>query len=328
MIDELSALRMIKERFQKVSKNIAIGIGDDAAAVKINPENLLLATVDSQVEGVHFVKGLISAKELGRKSIAVSVSDIGAMGGIPKFFLASVGFSGDEDEGFLEQLMDGFQLGAEEFKVDLIGGNLSSSQKLFLDITVLGEVEAHLIVKRSSAKSGDIIYVSGTLGDSALGLRVLQSKTNREKNWFLISRHILPQPRLKLGRELAKRRLVTSMIDISDGLILDLERITIEHGLGAEIYIEQTPISSYYRDCISDFTKDLYDLALSGGEDYELLFTSPKEKREEIKEISEKLNIKITEIGCVTTKPRVMVLDCNRNEIKVKRRGFIHFGNY
>src|SRR3972149_7809537 len=143
MIDELSALRLIKERFQKVSKNIAIGIGDDAAAVKINPENLLLATVDSQVEGVHFVKGVSAAKELGRKSIAVAVSDIGAMGGIPKFFLASAGFSGEEDEGFLEQLMDGFQSGAEEFKVDLIGGNRRLEQKFFIDITVLGGVDRH-----------------------------------------------------------------------------------------------------------------------------------------------------------------------------------------
>ncbi len=325
MIDELSALRLIKERFHKVSKTITIGIGDDAAAVKINPENLLLATIDSQVEDVHFLKGHISAKLLGRKSIAVSVSDIGAMGGIPKFFLASLGFSKDEDEAFLLELLDGFEVGEEEFNLKLIGGNLSSSQKLFLDITVLGEVEPHLMVKRSGARPGDIIYVSGTVGDSALGLKVLQSEIKNEQSGFLISKQNSPQPRLKLGRELARKGVVTSMIDISDGLILDLERITVEQGVGAEIWIERVPLSLDYRAKVLEFTTDLYDLALSGGEDYELLFTSPQEKREEIKEISEKANIKITEIGHATNNPPVRVLDVTGKETKVTRKGFIHF---
>jgi thiamine-monophosphate kinase len=325
MIDELSALRLIKERFQKVSKNILIGVGDDAAAVKLSPGNLLLATIDSLVEGVHFTKGFISAKELGRKSIAVSVSDIGAMGGMPEFFLASLGFSQEKDECFFEELMDGIQAGAEEFKIDLIGGNLSESKKPFLDITVLGEVEPHLLVKRSGAGTGDVIYVSGTVGDSALGLRILRSEMKSERNRFLISRHNSPEPRLKLGRELAQRRLVTSMIDISDGLILDLERITAEYGLGAEIYLDKIPISPHYKARIFDFTKDLYELALSGGEDYELIFTSHEEKRTEITKVSEILNIKITEIGHVTNKPPVRVLDDNGKEIKFRQRGFIHF---
>ncbi len=325
MIDELSALRLIKERFHKVSRNILIGVGDDAAAVKLNPENLLLATVDSQVEGIHFTKEFISIKELGRKSIAVSVSDIGAMGGVPKFFLVSLGFSPEEDEGFFEELMDGIQAGAEEFGIDLIGGNLSESNKLLLDITVLGEVEPHLMVKRSGARAGDAIYVSGTVGDSALGLKILRSETKSEKNRFLISRHNSPEPRLRLGRELAQRSLVTSMIDISDGLILDLERITVEYGLGAEINIDEIPISSHYKESICDFAKDTYELALSGGEDYELIFTSPQEKRGEINKVSEMLNINITEIGSVANKPPVRVLGNDGKEIKYRRRGFIHF---
>ena len=325
MIDELSALRLIKERFKNLSKSVSLGIGDDAAAVKINPKNLLLATIDSQVEAVHFIKGLISPRDLGRKSVAICVSDIGAMGGVPRFFLSSLGFSNEEDEGFLSGIMDGFEIGAEEFNMTLIGGNLSASHKLFLDITVLGEVEPNIMVKRSGARPKDIIYISGTVGDSALGLRMLRSRGKGEKGSFLVSRHTIPQPRLILGRELAQRRLPTSMIDISDGLILDLERITVENGLGAEIYIDQIPISSDYRARILDFTQDPYELALSGGEDYELLFTSPEEKREEVEEVSMKLSIKITEIGCVIDKPHIRVLDSRGKEIKVKRRGFIHF---
>jgi thiamine-monophosphate kinase len=327
MIDELSIIRSIKERFKNKSKGISLGVGDDAAAVKVSPECLLLATTDSQVEGVHFTKGLISASDLGRRAVAVSVSDIGAMGGVPRFFLSSLGFSRqeDEDKGLLKGIMDGFERAEGEFKVALIGGNISASDRLFLDITVLGEVEPHIMVKRTGAKPGDIIYVTGTVGDSALGLRILGMGRRNEREDYLISRHVSPQPRLALGREIAQMRLPTSMIDISDGVILDLERITVENGLGADIYVEQIPLSSDYRARVSDFAQDPYDIALSGGEDYELLFTSPQENGEKIKEISMKLGVKITEIGRVTDEPIIRVLNSDGKEIEVKHRGFIHF---
>ena len=325
MIDELSALERIRARFQKVSNSVFLGIGDDTAAVKVHPERLLLATTDSQVEDVHFIKKLISATDLARRSVAVSVSDIGAMGGIAKYFLASMGLSSQEDEAFLEELMDGFESGAKEFGLELIGGNLSSSNKIFIDITVLGEVEPQLIVKRNGAKPGDFLYVSGTLGDSALGHKLLASSKIAESDEYLIMRHKRPQPRLNLGRELAKKRLVSSMIDISDGLMLDLERISIRQGLGATIYVDRIPLSSNYKERISDFSRDIYSIALSGGEDYELLFSSAENKREEIKKVSKRLNIKITEIGKVTDKPPVRVLDRYETELKVRRKGFIHF---
>ncbi|HXG30192.1 MAG TPA: thiamine-phosphate kinase [Thermodesulfobacteriota bacterium] len=325
MIDELSALRRIKERFKNVSKNVLLGIGDDAAAVKIHPEKLLLVTTDSQVDSIHFTKGFISAKDLGRRSVAVSVSDIGAMGGVPRFFLASIGFSRDEDEGFLEDLMDGFQKGAEEFEMELIGGNLSASGNLFIDITVLGEVEPNTMVKRGGAGVGDVIYVSGTVGDSALGLRVLQGGEKGKEDEYLIERHISPRPRLALGRTLAEKGLPTSMIDISDGLILDLERITVEHGLGAEVYIDRIPLSPCYRKRVSDFISDPYGLALSGGEDYELLFTSPSGREEEIREVSRALRIGIVGIGYVIPEPTIRVLGSTGEEVKIDKRGFIHF---
>ena len=185
MIDELTALRLIKERFKNVSESVSLGIGDDAAAVKIHPEKLLLVTTDSQVEDIHFIKELISAQDLGRKSVAVSVSDIGAMGGVAKFFLVTVGFSKEEDQEFLEGLMAGFQLGRDEFGLELIGGNLSASRELFIDVTVLGEVESDIMVKRTGARVGDTIYVSGTVGDSALGLKALASGKQNEKDSFL-----------------------------------------------------------------------------------------------------------------------------------------------
>jgi thiamine-monophosphate kinase len=324
MIDELSALERIRARFEKVYAGVVLGVGDDTAAVKIHPKRVLLATTDSQVEDVHFIKKLISAADLARRSVAVSVSDICAMGGVPKFFLASMGFSTQENEAFLEGLMDGFESGATEFGLELIGGNLSSSNKIFIDITVLGEVEPQLIVKRHGAKPGDFVYVSGSLGDSALGQKVLASRKLVESDEYLIMRHKRPQPRLALGRELAIKGLASAMIDISDGLVLDLERISIKQGLGATVYVDRIPLSSNYRERISDFSKDLYSIAISGGEDYELLFSSPKVNEKEIQELSRIQKIKITKIGQITEQPLIHLLNEDGKEIN-HDRGYVHF---
>jgi len=327
MIDELSALRRIEERFHKSSDSIVLGIGDDAAAVSFASDRLVLSTTDSQVEDVHFVKSLISASQLARKAVAVSVSDIGAMGGVPRFILATVGFSKAEDEGFLENLISGFIDSEKEFGVKLIGGNLSSSGKLFIDITVLGEVEPDLMVKRSGASQGDLIFTSGTLGDSALGLKILKNDGSSAQSDFLRNRHLCPVPRLRLGRELALKRLATSMIDISDGLLLDLERISVHKGLGASIDIDKLPRSEEYDELAKQFYDNNFIPALSGGEDYELLFTSKKDSLGDIQRISEKLEIRITEIGKINNSGVIELFNNNGEEITFKERGFVHFNS-
>jgi thiamine-monophosphate kinase len=327
MIDELSALRLIEERFHKPSDSIVLGIGDDAAAVNFGSDRLVLSTADSQVEDVHFVKSLISPSQLSRKAVAVSVSDIGAMGGVPRFILATVGFSKAEDEGFLENLISGFIDSEKEFGVELIGGNLSSSGKLFIDITVLGEVEPDLMVKRSGACQGDLIFASGTLGDSALGLKIMKNDGSSAQSDFLQNRHLCPAPRLRLGRELALKGLATSMIDISDGLLLDLERISVHKGLGAAIDLDKLPRSEEYDDLVKQFYDNKFIPALSGGEDYELLFTSNKDSLGDIQRISEKLEIRITEIGKINNSGAVELFNNNREEITFKERGFVHFNS-
>lgn len=326
MIDELSALRRIEERFHKASKDVELGIGDDAAAVRFDPDKLLLSTTDSQVEDVHFTKSLITPSELARKAVAVSVSDIGAMGGVAKFILASVGFSKVEDEEFLEDLISGFIASQQEFGVEIIGGNLSSSNKLFIDITVLGDVEPELIVKRSTANPGDLIYATGTLGDSALGFKILQDGPIDRGN-YLVNRHLHPMPRLELGRELALEQIATSMIDVSDGLLLDLERITVQQGKGARIELAKLPISKEYAKFIGGFSENTYELPLTGGEDYELLFTSHEDRAGDIQEISKKLKIQITEIGCITKDRCIEVLNSDGESMSHQNRGFVHFKN-
>ncbi len=327
MIDELSALSLIKERFQKASKDVELGIGDDAAAVRFDTDKLVLSTTDTQVEDVHFIKSLINPAELARKAVAVSVSDIGAMGGVPRFILASVGFTGEEDDECLDQLISGFLSSLEEFSIELIGGNLSSSSKLFIDITVLGEVEQELMVRRDGAKPGDLIFVSGTLGDSAIGLSILKQEGTFESSKPIIDKHIRPVPRLAMGRELALNQIPTSMIDVSDGLMLDLERITVQQNVGASIQLEKIPRSKDYRSLVGRYYENPYEPALSGGEDYELLFTSTDSKREDIRAISEKLNIPITEIGIITDSGLIDVVTLNGEYKTVNNRGFVHFNN-
>ncbi len=327
MIDELSALRSIEERFHKISKDVELGIGDDAAAVRFDSGKLVLSTTDTQVEDVHFVKSFITPAQLARKAVAVSVSDIGAMGGVPRFILASVGFSKGEDEGYLDGLISGFLSSLEEFKVELIGGNLSSSNKLFLDITVLGEVEPDLMVRRAGAKPGDLLYVSGTLGDSALGLKILQDEEPKQGAELLTNRHINPLPRLALGRELALEQLATSMIDVSDGLLLDLERITVQQDIGAKLELEKVPRSKEYNDFVEQYYEDIYKPAISGGEDYELLFTADESRKGEIQAISEKLEIQITEIGSITELASLDVNSVSGEYKTINERGFVHFNN-
>ena len=327
MIDELSALRRIEEHFNTESSGVEVGIGDDAAAVTVSQGMHLLATTDSQVEDVHFIKSLISADVLARKSVAVSVSDIGAMGGVPKYILSSVGFSTEEDEDYLKKMIKGFRDSELEFGVELVGGNLSTSEKVFIDITALGEIEPENVVKRTGAREGDRIYVSGTLGDSALGLTLLQEGVITEASEILIDRHLSPSPRLGLGRKLALSGLVTSMIDVSDGLLLDLGRISVDKGLGAQILADKIPLSDEYISISGEYSQNYYELALSGGEDYELLFTSPQDNKEALFEVAREAGTEICDIGFVTAGKKIDIIDSSGEEVKIKQRGFTHFNS-
>lgn len=328
MIDELRALKLIKECLGKESHNVAIGIGDDCAAVTFTPGYTALATTDTQVEGTHFITGKIDPEILARKSVAVSVSDIAAMGGIPKYILISAGLPVNLDENFLKSLLQGFINSEGEFNLKVIGGNLTGSDKIFINITALGEVPAEHIISRKGAVPGDLIFVSGTLGDSSLGSKLIRENVIRDKGKeYLISRHLNPHPRIPLGKMLADERLASSMIDISDGLLLDLSRITIENGCGAEVYLEKVPISEAYANNCPDYFDDFYSPALSGGEDYELLFTSDPANIETIRHLAHRSDISISKIGRVTNNPEIELIDSKGEKLQVSNKGFVHFHN-
>ncbi|MDE0159881.1 MAG: thiamine-phosphate kinase [Candidatus Dadabacteria bacterium] len=322
---EEDALRFLADRFKATQKEVLTGIGDDSAVVKIRDKACLVASTDTLVEGVHFRLGTQTPRQLGRKAVCVAVSDIGAMGAVPRYLLCSLGCRSADSMEFIEDLSEGVAEGCREFDVCLIGGNLSESQTVFINMTALGEVSSDDIVLRSGASEGDDIYVTGTLGDSALGLRALSGDCGIDGCEGAVSRHIGPTPRLQVGRMVAKRGIASSMIDVSDGLFCDLEKLTSEHGLGAEVSLGSLPLSPGFLSLCGRFSEDGYRLALSGGEDYELLFTSSSQNRASIEEVSRLCGIAISKIGSVTAGGKIRLFDEGGEEVFYDTAGFEHF---
>ena len=324
-MSEEDALRFLAGRFKATQKEVLKGIGDDSAVLELKDKACLVASTDTLVEGIHFRLETQTPRQLGRKAVCVAVSDIGAMGAVPRYLLCSVGCRSADSMEFIENLSQGVEDGCREFEVCLVGGNLSESQTVFIGMTALGEVSRNDIVLRSGAAEGDDIYVTGTLGDSALGLRILSSDPGVGGCEGFVSRHIEPTPRLKVGRMVAERGVASSMIDVSDGLFCDLEKLTSEHGLGAEVSLADIPLSPGFLSLSGRLSEDAYRLAVSGGEDYELLFTSSAGKRAATEEISRLCGVAISKIGSVTGGGRIKFFDEGGEEVFYDTGGFEHF---
>ena len=283
-IGEFGLIDRIRRRFPLAKKPLLIGIGDDSAAVRPKKNMDILLTTDLLIEDIHFDLNYTSFQQLGYKSLAVNISDIAAMGGIPRFLVVSLALPGGLDIKDIDSLYKGIGVLAKKFGILLIGGDISASKRgIFISITLLGEIEHGAAVTRSGARPGDTIMVTGTLGDSSAGLEILGKGEEKDNGYkFLIKRHLLPIPRVDEGRVLSTGRLATSMIDISDGLISDLSHILKESGVGAELYPDKIPISTPLRSYSSGKKVSPLKFALSGGEDYELLFTSSKKSAQKI----------------------------------------------
>ncbi len=321
---EEDALRFLAERFKAAQKEVLKGIGDDSAVVQPREKTCLVASTDTLVEEVHFRLGTQTPRQLGKKAVCVAVSDIGAMGGVPRYLLCSLGCREGGAMNFIEDLSRGVADGCREFDVCLIGGNLSESKTVFISMTALGEVFRDDVVLRSTAREGDDIYVTGTLGDSALGLRVLSGEGGTEGCEGVVSRHIEPTPRLEVGAMVASRGIASSMIDVSDGLVCDLEKLTSQQGLGAELALGSIPLSPGFLSLCGSFSQDGYRLALCGGEDYELLFTSSEQNRASVKEVSRLCGVSISKIGSVTAGGKIRFFDGGK-EVFYDTKGFEHF---
>jgi thiamine-monophosphate kinase len=291
---------------------VKTGIGDDCAVLDIGGGQCLLVTTDMLIERVHFLPQKITPYQLGWKALAVNISDITAMGGEPKAAFLAIGLLPEMDEKYVRQLKRGLRACANEFQVDLVGGDtVTAPTDVTLCLTVLGTAPANQVVRRAGAKPGDIIWLGGIVGDSAAGLYLLGKKSRnlpestRKK---LLRAHLEPRPQVKLGRWLAKNSFATAMIDVSDGVLQDLWHICTQSGVGADVDADKLPLSRAARQLASLAGNDARELALSGGEDYVLLFcTSPEKHKEVLAGCPGLAKQKPIEIGRITAERRLRV---------------------
>lgn len=294
-IGELSLLKEIRDRFHKRGKGLITGIGDDAAVIAPTKEKILL-TSDMMVEGVHFDLSFITPFQLGYKIVSVNVSDIYAMSGKPEYLLLDLAMDEDTDIEFVSDFFKGLKKALDDYDVIIAGGDLSASREgIIITATIIGKSRFPLL--RSGARPGDKIYVTGYLGDSACGLEILKRlkrhvpfedrKELKEEFKYITERLSQIGLRWEDVRPLIKRHLfskvymykitsATAMMDISDGLFIDLSRLCDESRVGAKIYLSKLPLSKALKRVCSILDLDPYSFATRGGEDYELLFTAPK----------------------------------------------------
>ena len=316
-----------------VNDEVRLGIGDDTAVIKTTAGKELIACCDLMVEGVHFRTEWTPPRLLGRKALAVNLSDVAAMGGVPKFAMMSIALPPKCSSAFIDELFLGvFEL-AETSGVSIIGGDTSSSRdSLFIDISVIGECQSGNAVTRRGAKVGDRIYVSGSLGASALGLSLLEDgyRLNDLKDptdamrQQAILKHLAPEPQLKLGRAIGEAGLATAMIDISDGLSTDVWHILDDSDVGATIHAVAMPIA----ECVLSVAAgargiDPLTLALNGGEEYELLFTVRPDNHERVMALAKTLGATITLIGEIVAEKQLH-LERNGKIESIQPSGYEH----
>lgn len=320
MNDESKIISWVRTRPQRRDSDLVVGIGDDAAVWRPKPGHDLLVCCDLSVEGVHFRTAWAEPEMIGHKCLAVTISDIAAMGGAPRYALVSAALPAGKPDGFIEGLFAGIFELATRLDVEIIGGDTSASPgPVFLDTTVIGECATDRAIKRSGARPGDLIFVTGSLGGATLGLHFLQTKHEtyaehpghdilRRARQQAITRHLMPEPRVLAGKTIGASGLATAMIDISDGLSTDLAHLMSESHTGAIIDAESIPIAeSVALATQSGLEISPLDLALHGGEEYELLLTSPPENRRALQEAVGSAALQLSCIGKVVSDPGVRI---------------------
>ena len=311
---------------------ILVGIGDDTAVIQVNQQEVWLITCDIQIEGRHFRLENTSYYDLGKRSMAVNLSDIAAMGGQPAFALVSLGLSPDITVNNYDSLFEGMRDQLAEFNAHIIGGNLAKSDtNLIIDITLIGKTASDQFIRRRGASAGDLIYVTGTLGDSGAGLALLEKFGTEYPRKYepLVQAHVSPKPRVDIGIKLAENHLATAMIDVSDGVAGDLYHICETSKVGAVIDLEKMPFSRDIPEILQLCKLNLEDLLLHSGEDYELLFTvSPDTNPALLEQLSRDFSIPVSHIGTiVSAEDGYKIRDGSGKMRDLKPGGWDHFKN-
>ncbi|MCX8041637.1 MAG: thiamine-phosphate kinase [Thermodesulfobacteriaceae bacterium] len=285
---------------------------EDCAVIKLAERDYLLLTTDALVEQVHFQWEYTSFYDLGVKLAVSNLSDIAATGGIPNFALLTLGSSKPLETFWLEPFMEGLTSTLERYGTKLIGGDTVKSSVFFVNLVVMGRTKNPLL--RKGAQVGDYIFVSRKLGESVAFLREIKKLPLEQIPENLKKAHLRPEPEIELGKELSYQELATSVIDISDGLLLDLWRICKENEVGAEIWKEKIPVGLYAT----------LEEALSGGEDYALLFTVKEENLKKLENLGLKLNRTFFKIGKIIKEKKLYLLEGDLKR-EIKPLGFNHF---
>ncbi|MGS2720910.1 thiamine-phosphate kinase [Paraglaciecola aestuariivivens] len=302
-------------------KDVIIGIGDDCAVTHVPQGQALVTTTDTLLSGVHFLPDT-SAHAIAQKAIAVNLSDLAAMGAEPAWISLSLSLP-EIDKAWLEDFSNGLQQHAEYYSIQLIGGDTVQGP-LAITITAQGFVPCHQALTRSQAKPGDSIYVTGTLGDAGLGLDLatnklsIGDKLNRE---YLINRLNYPTPRLLFGTNL--RRIASACIDLSDGLVSDIQHVLKGSQCGATVHVNKLPLSRALKQSVS--IEQAYDYALSAGDDYELLFTVSEEQKGNLETSLANANVSATYIGQVNGNCGKLDLRLNDKTFNYAKKGYQHF---
>lgn len=306
---------IIAKYFSPLAGKYALGLTDDAAVITPRPGYDMVVTKDALASGTHFFAN-DTAVDIARKLIRVNVSDLAAMGAKPVAYFLALVLPKNTSESWISDFTSGIQADIEEFGGSLSGGDtVTHDGGVVASLTAIGEVKSGKAITRAGAKTGDGIFVSGTIGDSYIGLQILQKKLtarSKDEEAYFKSRYHIPQPRLELGKNL--QGIATSCIDISDGLVADLSHICECSSAGAIIDIDKIPISY-------GFTKT--EELITAGDDYELLFTAPCDKEGEIRKLSEKLSLPVSKIGVVTEGSSVTVMRGDE-EVKLENKGYSH----
>lgn len=331
-LGEFSLIHRLSKKFKHQASGTVLPLGDDCAVYSTSSSKNQLISTDALVENIHFKFSTISPEQLGQKAIAVNLSDIAAMGGTPTRILITLGISKKISTSFLDQLYKGIHKTCRLYNVELIGGDtVSSPSSFFINVTIIGEANPGNFFTRNGAKKGDLIFTTGTLGDSSLGLKIQSNKKlkcSSQSRKHLVAKHLNPVPRLKESQLLIRYDFnITSMIDISDGLAQDLQHICKQSGAGAMIYEEKLPQSPAFSKVCSANKLNPLPLILNGGEDYELLFTLPSDGVKKLCRQFEKAKALVTHIGEITQSPnKVSLLKKNgKRETLPQSSGFNHF---
>jgi thiamine-monophosphate kinase len=296
---------------------VALGIGDDAALLRPARGGEVVLTCDWFLEGTHFLRDKHPADAVGWKCLARAVSDVAAMGGTPRCFLLSLALPKELAGAWLDEFLGGLRRAASRFDCLLAGGDTTASRREFLiNVTVVGEVAAERGLRRSGARIGDIIYVSGRLGEAELGLRLLRGTKRVSLRDARLRKHLYPEARVELGQWLSEKRLATAMMDLSDGLSGDLGRLCAASGVGAVVETGTLPV-------VRKAGADGLELALHGGDDYELLFTVAKKKARRVpRSIG---GVALTAIGEITRGSGVLVVGKDGSRRKLEPLGWDPF---